>query len=154
MAHALSVAGQGGTMPSSATKIAVSSRWGDRCRKCRKTFSGQNHITVISRARIEVNATHGTTTVTTMPAPATRTRRDVTIPLADAPGGGGPSDEGPSDGPPRRRQRTLDYFLASSPASSTRSEISTRTERRMTRSYQVDENGTILSSTGWVSEAD
>ena len=154
MAHALSVAGQGGTMPSSATKIAVSSRWGDRCRKCRKTFSGQNHITVISRARIEVNATHGTTTVTTMPAPATRTRRGGTIPLADAPGGGGPSDEGPSDGPPRRRQRTLDSFLASSPASSTRSEISTRTERRITRSYQVDENGTILSSTGWVSEAD
>ena len=131
-------------MPSSATKIAVSSRWGDRCRKCRKTFSGENHITVISRARIEVNATHGTTTVTTMPAPATRTRRDGTIPLADAPGGGGPSDEGPSDGPPRRRQRTLDSFLASSPASSTRSE--TMTERRVTGRYQVDENGEILSS--------
>ena len=150
MAHALSVAGQGGTMPISATKIAVSSRWGDRC----ATSSGQHVITVTSRARTEVNATHGTIMVTTMPAPDTRTRRDGTIPLADAPGGGGPSDEGPSDGPPRRRQRTLDSFLASSPASSTRSEISTRTERRMTRSYQVDENGKILSSTGWVSEAD
>ena len=137
-------------MPSSATKIAVSSRWGDRC----ATFSGQHHITVTSRARIEARIVHGITTVTTMPAPATRTRRGGTIPLADAPGGGGPSDEGPSDGPPRRRQRTLDFFLASSPASSTRSEISTRTERRVTRSYQVDENGELLSSTGWVSEAD
>ena len=76
-------------MPSSATKIAVSSRWGDRC----ATFSGQHLITVTSRARIEVNATHGTTTVTTMQAPATRTRRGGTIPLADAPGGGGASDE-------------------------------------------------------------
>ena len=132
-------------MPSSATKIAVSSRWGDRC----ATFSGQHLITVTSRARIEVNATHGTTTVTTMPAPATRTRR-----LADAPGGGGPSDEGPSDGPPRRRQRTLDSFLASSPASSTRSEISTRTERRVTKREWYGENGELLSSTGWVSEAD
>ena len=142
--------GPGATMPNSATKIAVSSGWGDRC----ATFSGQHHITVTSRARIEVNATQGTTTVTTMPAPATRTRRGGTNSLAEAPGGGGPSDEGPSDGPPRRRQRTLDYFLASSPASSTRSEISTRTERRMTASDQVDENGKILSSTGWVSEAD
>ena len=150
MAHAPSVAGQGGTMPSSATKIAVSSRWGDRC----ATFPGQHLITVTSRARIEVNATNGTTTVTTMPAPATRTRRDVTIPLADAPGGGGPSDEGPSDGPPRRRQRTLDSFLASSPASSTRSEISTRTERRVTKREWYGENGELLSSTGWVSEAD
>ena len=149
MAHAPSVAGQGGTMPSSATKIAVSSRWGDRC----ATFPGQHLITVTSRARIEVNATNGTTTVTTMPAPATRTRRDVTIPLADAPGGGGPSDEGPSDGPPRRRQRTLDSFLASSPASSTRSEISTRTERRVMRVMSSNE-GELLSSTGWVSEAD
>ena len=141
-------------MPSSATKIAVSSRWGDRC----ATFSGQHLITVTSRARIEVNATHGTTTVTTMPAPATRTRRSGTIPLADAPGGGGPSDEGPSDGPPRRRQRTLDSFLASSPASSTRSEISTRTERwterRILKSELRGENGELLSSTGWVSEAD
>ena len=149
MAHALSVAGRGGTMPSSATKISVSSRWSDRC----ATFSGQHHITVTSRARIEVNATHGTTTVTTMPAPATRTRRDGTIPLADAPGGGGPSDEGPSDGPPRRRQRTLDSFLASSPASSTRSEISTRTERRVMRVMSSNE-GELLSSMGWVSEAD
>ena len=94
-------------MPSSATKIAVSSRWGDRC----ATSSGQHVITVTSRARIEVNATHGTTTVTTMQAPATRTRRGGTSPLADAPGGGGPSDKGPSDGPPRRRQRTLDFFF-------------------------------------------
>ena len=140
--------GPGATMPNSATKIAVSSRWDDRC----ATFSGQDHVTVTSRARIEVNATNGTTTVTTMPAPATRTRRDVTIPLADAPGGGGPSDEGPSDGPPRRRQRTLDSFLASSPASSTRSE--TMTERRLTRLELVEENGELLSSTGWVSEAD
>ena len=142
--------GPGATMPNSATKIVVSSGWGDRC----STFSGQHHITVTSRARIEVNATHGTTTVTTMPAPATRTRRDGTIPLADAPGGGGPSDEGPSDGPPRRRQRTLDSFLASSPASSTRSEISTRTERRVTKREWYGENGELLSSTGWVSEAD
>ena len=131
VAHALSVAGQGGTMPSSATKIAVASRWGDRC----ATFSGQHHITVTSRARIEVNATHGTPTVTTMPAPATGTLRDGTIPWADAPGGGGPSDEGPS------------------PASSTRSE--TMTERRVTRSYYVNESGEILSSAGSAtSEAD
>mgnify|MGYP006907229675 CR=1 FL=1 len=122
-------------MPNSTTKIAVSSRWDDRL----APFSGQDHVTISSRARIEVNANHGTTTVTTMPAPATRTRRDGTIPLADAPGGGGPSDEGPSDGPPRRRQRTLDSFLASSPASSTRSEISTMTERRV-----IDLNGEIL----------
>ena len=127
-------------MPSSATKIAVSSRWGDRC----ATFSGQHLITVTSRARIEVNATQGTTTVTTMPASATRTRRGGTIPLADAPGGGGPSDEGPSEGPPRRRQRTLDYFLASSLASSTRSEISTMTERRVTRREWYGDNGEIL----------
>ena len=130
--------GPGATMPNSATKIVVSSGWGHRC----STFSGQHHITVTSRARIEVNATHGTTTVTTMPAPATRTRRDGTIPLADAPGGGGPSDEGPSDGPPRRRQRTLDSFLASSPASSTRSE--TMTERSVTRRGWYGENGEIL----------
>ena len=136
------------TMPNSATKIAVSSRWDDRC----ATFSGQDHVTVSSRARIEARIVHGTTTVTTMPAPATRTRRGGTIPLADAPGGGGPSDEGPSDGPPRRRQRTLDSFLASSPASSTRSE--TMTERRVTRLELVEENGELLSSTGWVSEAD
>ena len=136
-------------MPSSATKIAVSSRWGDRC----ATFSGQHHITVTSRARIEVNATNGTTTVTTMPAPATRTRRGGTIPLADAPGGGGPSDEGPSDGPPRRRQRTQEWWEISSPASSTRSEISTRTERRVVRVMSSNE-GELLSTTGWVSEAD
>ena len=125
-------------MPSSATKIAVSSRCGPH-HYTTGQHSGQHLITVTSRARIEVNATHGTTTVTTMPAPATRTRRDGTIPLADAPGGGGPSDEGPSDGPPRRRQRTLDSFLASSPASSTRSEISTMTERGV-----IDLNGEIL----------
>ena len=93
-----------------------------------------------------------------MQAPATRTRRGGTIPLADAPGGGGASDEGPSDGPPRRRQRTLDSFLASSPARSTRSEISTRTERwterRILKSELRGENGELLSSTGWVSEAD
>ena len=138
-------------MPSSATKIAVSSRWGDRC----ATFPGQHLITVTSRARIEVNATHGTTTVTTMPAPATRTRRGGTIPLADAPGGGGPSDEGPSDGPPRRRQRTLDYFLVSSPASSTPSEKITDRTRCVLRSPLLNQSGEeMLSSTGWVSEAD
>ena len=135
-------------MPSSATKIAVSSRWGDRC----ATFSGQHLITVTSRARIEARIVHGTITVTTMPVPATR-NRVRRLPPADAPGGEGPSDEGPSDGPPRRRQRALDSFLASSPASSTRSE--TMTERRLTRSYYVDESGEILSSAGSAtSEAD
>ena len=137
------------TMPNSTTKIAVSSRWDERL----APFSGQDHVTVSSMARIEVATRHRTITVTTTPVPATR-NRVRRLPLADAPGGGGPSDEGPSDGPPRRRQRTLDYFLASSPASATRSEISTRTERRVTASYEVDENGKILSSTGWVSEAD
>ena len=115
-------------MPSSATKIAVSSRWGDRCRKCRKTFSGQNHITVISRARIEVATRHGTITVTTTPVPATR-NRVRRLPLADAPDGEGPSDEGPSDGPPRRRQRTLHSFLVSSPASSTASRCTSSRRR-------------------------
>ena len=144
------------TMPNSATKIAVSSRWDDCC----ATFSGQDHVTVSSTARIEVATRHGTIKVTTTPVPATR-NRVRRLPLADAPGstigwGGHPDgpNEGPSDGPPRRRQRTLHSFLVSSPASSTRSEISTRTERRVTRSYQVDENGELLSSTGWVSEAD
>ena len=141
--------GPGATMSNSATKIAVSSRWDDRC----ATFSGQDHVTVPSRAKIEVATRHGTITGTTTPVPATR-NRVRRLPLADAPGGEGPSDEGPSDGPPRRRQRTLHSFLVSSPASSTRSEISTRTERRVTRSYYVDENGELLSSTGWVSEAD
>ena len=124
---------------SSATKIAVSCRWDDRY----VPFSGQGHVTVSSRARIEARIVHGTITVTTMPVPATR-NRVRRLPLADAPGGEGPSDEGPSDGPPRRRQRTLDSFLASSPASSTRSE--TMTERRVTGRYHVDENGEILSS--------
>ena len=140
-------------MPSSATKIAVSSRWGDRC----ATSSGQHVITVTSRARIEVATRHGTIAVTTTPVPATR-NRVRRLPLADAPDGEGPSDEGPSDGPPRRRQRTLHPFLVSSPASSTRSEISTRTERwtdrRIVKSELRGENGELLSSTGWVSEAD
>ena len=140
--------GPGATTVSSTTKIAVSTRWDDRC----ATFAGQDHVTVSSRARIEARIVHGTITITTMPVPTTRNRVRH-LPLADAPGGEGPSDEGPSDGPPRRRQRTLDSFLASSPASSTRSE--TMTERRVTRSYYVDESGEILSSAGSAtSEAD
>ena len=128
-------------MPNSTTKIAVSSRWDDRL----APISGQDHVTVSSRAKIEVATRHGTITVTTTPVPATR-NRVRRLPLADAPGGEGPSDEGPSDGPPRRRQRTLHSFLVSSPASSTRSE--TMTERRVTRSYYVNESGEILSSAG------
>ena len=123
-----------GTMSSSATKIAVSSRWDDCC----ATFSGQDHVTVSSTARIEVATRHGTIKVTTTPVPATR-NRVRRLPLADAPDGEGPSDEGPSDGPPRRRQRTLHSFLVSSPASSTRSEISTMPERG-----EIDLNGEIL----------
>ena len=42
------------TMPNFATKIAVSSRWEDCCN------SGQDHVTVSSRARIEVATRHGT----------------------------------------------------------------------------------------------
>ena len=122
------------TMPNSATKIVVSSGWGHRC----STFSGQHHITVTSRARIEARIVHGTITVTTTPVPATR-NRVRRLPLADAPGGEGPSVEGPSDGPPRRRQRTLHSFLESSPASSTRSEIST-----MPGTGEIDLNGEIL----------
>ena len=122
------------TMLNSATKIAVSSRWDDRC----ATFSGQDHVTVSSRARIEVATRHGTITVTATPVPATR-KRVRRLPLAEAPGGEGPSDEGPSDGPPRRRQRTLHYFLVSSPASSTRSETSTMPERG-----EIDLSGEIL----------
>ena len=121
------------------------------------SFSRQDQVTVLSRARIEARIVHGTITVTTTPVPATR-NRVRRLPLADAPGGEGPSDEGPSDGPPGRRQRTLDSFLVSSPASSTRSEISTRTERwterRIRKSELYGENGELLSSTGWVSEAD
>ena len=124
-------------MPSSATKIAVSSRWGDRC----ATSSGQHHITVTSRARIEARIVHGTVAITTMPVPATR-NRVRRLPLADALVGDGPSSEGPSDGPPRRRQRTLHSFLVSSPASSTRSE--TMTERSVTRRGWYGENGEIL----------
>ena len=110
----------GGTMPSSAnsaTKIAVSTRWNQPY----VPFSGQDHVTVCSRARIDARIDRGAITITTMPVPATR-KRVRRLPLADAPGGEGPSDEGPSDGPPRRRQRTLDYVLAPSPASSTGSE--------------------------------
>ena len=136
------------SLASSATKIAVSCRWDDRY----VPFSGQDHVTVSSRARIEARIVHGTITVTTTPVPATR-NRVRRLPLADAPDGEGPSDEGPSDGPPRRRQRTLHSFLVSSPASSTRSE--TMTERRVTRSYYVNESGEILSSAGSAtSEAD
>ena len=125
------------TMPNSATKIAVSSRWVDRC----ATFSGQDHVTVSSRARVEARVVHGTITVTTTPVPATR-NRVRRLPLADAPGGEGPSVEGPSDGPPRRRQRTLHSFLVSSPASSTRSGTSTMTERGV-----IDWNGEGSDST-------
>ena len=134
--------GPGATMSNSATKIAVSSRWEDRL----APFSGQDHVTVSSRARVQARVVHGTITVTTTPVPATR-NRVRRLPLADAPGGEGPSDEGPSDGPPRRRQRTLHSFLVSSPASSTRSE--TMTERRVTIERE------ILSSAGSAtSEAD
>ena len=122
-------------MPNSTTKIAVSSRWDDRL----APISGQDHVTVSSRAKIEVATRHGTITVTTTPVPATRRRR---LPLADAPGGEGPSVEGPSDGPPRRRQRTLHYFLSSSPATSTRSDISTMPEREEIDLRDV--NGEIL----------
>ena len=125
------------TMPNSATMIAVSFRWDDRC----ATFSGKDHVTVSSRAKIEVATRHGTITVTTTPVPATR-NRVRRLPLADAPGGEGPSDEGPSDGPPRRRQRTLHSWTVSSPASSTRSEISTMTERGV-----IDLNGEGSDST-------
>ena len=129
--------GPGATMSNSATKIAVSSRWDDRL----APFSGQDHVTVSSRARIEVVIRHGTVTVTTTPVPATR-NRVRRLPLADAPGGEGPSVEGPSDGPPRRRQRTLHSWTVSSPASSTRSEISTMTERGV-----IDLNGEGSDST-------
>ena len=128
-------------MPNSATKIAVSSRWDDRL----APFSGQDHVTVSSRARVEARVVHGTITVTTTPVPATR-NRVRRLPLADAPGssigwGGHPDgpNEGPLDGPPRRRQRTLHSFLVSSPASSTRSEIST-----MRETGEIDLNGEIL----------
>ena len=129
--------GPGATMSNSATKIAVSSRWDDRL----APFSGQDHVTVSSRAKIEVATRHGTITVTTTPVPATR-NRVRRLPLADALGGEGPSDEGPSDGPPRRRQRTLHSSTVSSPASSTRSEISTMTERGV-----IDLNGEGSDST-------
>ena len=104
-------------MPSSATKIAVSCRWDDSD----VPFAGQDHVTVCSTARIEARIDRGAITIRTMPVPATR-NRVRRLPLADAPGGEGPSDEVPSDGPPRRRQRTLDSFLTSSPASSAGSE--------------------------------
>ena len=132
----------GGTMPSSATsatKIAVSTRWNQPY----VPFSGQYHVTVSSRARIEARIVQGTITVTAMPVPATRNCVRH-LPLADALG---VSDEGPSDGPPRRRQRTLESFLASSPASSTSStRLETMTERRVTGRYHVDENGDTASS--------
>ena len=137
-------------MPNSTTKIVVSSRWDDRL----TPFSGQDHVSVSTRARVEVATRHGTITVTTTPVPATR-NRVRRLPLADAPGGEGPSDEGPSDGPPRRRQRTLDYFLVSSPASSTPSEKITDRTRCVLRSPLLNQSGEeMLSSSGWVSEAD
>ena len=133
------------TMPNSTTKIAVSSRWDDRC----ATFSGQDHVTVSSRARIEVATRHGTITVTTTPVPATR-NRVRRLPLADAPDGEGPSDEGPSDGPPQRRQRTLDSFLVSSPASSTPSEKSTDRTRCVSRSPLLNQSGEEMTvGGGW-----
>ena len=73
---------------------------------------------LMSLGRIDARIDRGAITITTMPVPATR-NRVRRLPLADAPGGEGLSDEGPSDGPHRRRQRTLEYVLASSPASST-----------------------------------
>ena len=142
-------------MPSSAnsaTKIAVSTRWNQP----HVPFSGQDHVTASSRARIEARIVHGTITITTMPVPTLRNRVRH-LPLADAPGGEGPSVEGPSDGPPRRpdvpprrrpdgppqrRQRTLHSFLSSSPATSTRSDISTMPEREEIDLRDV--NGEIL----------
>ena len=121
-------------MSSSATKIAVSCRWGE-AGDIPFDGQGQNHVTVSSKARIEANIHRGNITIATAPVPATR-NRVRRLPLADAPGGEGPSDEGPSDGPPRRRQRTLHSWTVSSPASSTRSEISTMTERGV-----IDLNG-------------
>ena len=74
----------GGTMPSSAnsaTKIAVSTRWNQPD----VPFSGQDHVAVSSRARIEARIVQGTITVTAMSVPATRNRVRH-LPLADAPG--------------------------------------------------------------------
>ena len=145
----------GGTMSSSATKIAVSCRWGE-AGDIPFDGQGQNHVTVSSKARIEANIHRGNITIATAPVPATR-NRVRRLPLADAPYGEGPSDEGPSDGPPRRpdvpprrrpdgppqrRQRTLHSFLSSSPATSTRSDISTMPEREEIDLRDV--NGEIL----------
>ena len=115
----------GGTMSSSATKIAVSCRWGE-AGDIPFDGQGQNHVTVSSKARIEANIHRGNITIATAPVPANR-NRVRRLPLADAPGSDGPSSEGPSEGPdpPRRRQRTLYSFLARSPASSTCSETMT-----------------------------
>ena len=97
------------TMPNSATKIAVSCRWGE-AGDIPFDGQGQNHVTVSSKARIEANIHRGNITIATAPVPATR-NRVRRLPLADAPGssigwGGHPDgpNEGPSDGPPRRRQ--------------------------------------------------
>ena len=140
-------------MSSSATKIAVSCRWGE-AGDIPFDGQGQNHVTVSSKARIEANIHRGNITIATAPVPATR-NRVRRLPLADAPDGEGPSDEGPSDGPPRRRQRTLDSFLVSSPASSTPSEKITDRTRCVLRSPLLNQSGEeMLSSTGWVSEAD
>ena len=113
----LSLSPPGGTMPTHVTKIAAPCRWNDDY----VPFVGQDHVTVCSRARIETRIDRGTITITTMPVSATR-NRVRRLPLANAPGGEGQSDEGPSDGPPRRRQRALDSCLASLPASSAGSE--------------------------------
>jgi hypothetical protein len=143
-------------MSSSATKIAVSCRWGE-AGDIPFDGQGQNHVTVSSKARIEANIHRGNITIATAPVPATR-NRVRRLPLADAPYGEGPSDEGPSDGPPRRpdvpprerpygppqrRQRTLHSFLSSSPATSTRSDISTMPEREEIDLRDV--NGEILN---------
>ena len=144
------------TMSSSATKIAVSCRWGEA--GCGTMFDGQgqNHVTVSSKARIEANIHRGNITIATAPVPTTR-NRVRRLPLAEAPYGDGASDEGPSDGPPRRpdvpprrrpdgppqrRQRTLHSFMSSSPATSTRSDISTMPEREEIDLRDVD--GEIL----------
>ena len=130
-------------MSSSATKIAVSCRWGE-AGDIPFDGQGQNHVTVSSKARIEANIHRGNITIATAPVPATR-NRVRRLPLADAPDGEGPSDEGPSDGPPRRRQRTLHSFLVSSPASSTRLEISTMpVAQRVFDGDLIAENGEIL----------
>ena len=76
-------------MSSSATKIAVSCRWGE-AGDIPFDGQGQNHVTVSSKARIEANIHRGNITIATAPVPANRNRMRR-LPLADAPGSDGPS---------------------------------------------------------------